>query len=52
LAVRTNKLELAQSSLALVKSIELSAIERDMIADELNHVTTLISERETQIKSR
>jgi hypothetical protein len=48
LAVRTNNADLAQSSLALVKSIELTAIEREMIADELDHVTTLVSERETQ----
>ncbi len=46
LAVRTNNLELARSSLALAASIELTASERELITDELNHVTTLVTEQE------
>jgi hypothetical protein len=48
LAVRTNNTELAQSSLDLAKSIELEADERALIADELEHVTTLVGERYTR----
>lgn len=48
LAVRTRNNELAQSSLVQAKSIALTEIERDAIANELDHVTTLVLELDTR----
>jgi catechol 2,3-dioxygenase-like lactoylglutathione lyase family enzyme len=48
LAIRTNNNELAQSSLTLAKSLELTDAERATIADEFNHVVTLVSELDIQ----
>jgi len=48
LAVRLRNAEVAQSSLALAKSIALTAVERDMIADELDHVAALLDEPDPQ----
>jgi catechol 2,3-dioxygenase-like lactoylglutathione lyase family enzyme len=48
LAIRTNNYELAQLSLTLAKSLELTDAERTTIADEFNHVATLVSELNTQ----
>jgi hypothetical protein len=44
LAVRTNNHELAQSSLTLAKSLELTDAERAAMTDEFDHVTALIRE--------
>jgi catechol 2,3-dioxygenase-like lactoylglutathione lyase family enzyme len=44
LAVRTHNRELAQSSLALINSIELMKDEKTVIADELAYVTGLIQQ--------
>jgi catechol 2,3-dioxygenase-like lactoylglutathione lyase family enzyme len=44
LAVRTNNNDLAQSSLALVKSLELTDSQRDSIVDEIEHAETLMRE--------
>jgi len=44
LAVRTNNNDLAQSSLALAKSLELTDREWAAIADEFEHVAALVSE--------
>ena len=48
LAVRTNNRDLAQSSVALAKSLELTDAERDTIADEFDHAATLLDELNTQ----
>ncbi len=48
LAVRIKKSDVAQSSLAQAKSVELTDMERGMIADEFEHVTTLVRELDTQ----
>lgn len=42
LAVRTNNRDLAQSSLALAKSLDLTDTERDMLADEFEHVVEVM----------
>jgi catechol 2,3-dioxygenase-like lactoylglutathione lyase family enzyme len=47
LAVRTNNTELAQSSFALAKSLELTEMERDTIANELEHVAALLRDEES-----
>lgn len=44
LAVRMKNIDLAQSSLALAKSIELTNVESDAISDELDHVAKLVDE--------
>ena len=48
LAVRLRNDDIAQSSLALAKSIDLTAVERDMIVDELDHVAALLDEPDPQ----
>jgi catechol 2,3-dioxygenase-like lactoylglutathione lyase family enzyme len=48
LAVRLRNADVAQSSLALAKSIDLTAVERDMIVDELDHVAALLDEPDPQ----
>jgi hypothetical protein len=42
LALRTKNGNLARSSLALARSLELTDIERDLIADEYIHATALV----------
>lgn len=44
LAIRTKNIDLAKSSLALAKSIQLTNVERDSISDELDHVSKLVDE--------
>lgn len=44
LAIRIKNADLARSSLALAKSIELTDVERDSISNELDHVATLVDE--------
>lgn len=44
LAVRTNNLELARSSLDLAKSLELTDVERSAMADEFAHVSELVNQ--------
>lgn len=48
LAIRTKKHDLARSSLALAKSLKLTDAERNSIADEFDHTTTLVSELDAQ----
>ena len=47
LAVRTTNSELAQTSLALAKSVELTEMEQATLADEFGHVATLLRELDT-----
>jgi catechol 2,3-dioxygenase-like lactoylglutathione lyase family enzyme len=48
LAIRTNNSELAQSSLALARSLELNDAEQNMLVDEFEHTAALIRELNNQ----
>jgi len=47
LAVRTNNMALAHSSLTLAQSLELTDTERPVLADEMDHAAALIRELDT-----